>query len=397
MSTVQQTATEDSFDWNDDMRGDFESAGLESLVVYSRDWTVETIVNQIQQGNIDLNPRFQRRNAWTDKKRSLLIESLLVGMPVPEIVLAEDSTKRRSFLVLDGKQRLLTVAGFVDPSLDYWVNPSLRFFTHLKHLAGLTYDDLKTEPEHSDRLRDFLNADIRCTVISNYEDTDVLYDIFYRLNSGSVPLSSQELRQALNKGPFADYLIEITNTPQPIHEFLGLSGPDTRLRDIEILLRFFAFQLFANGYRGNLKRFLDDSMGKVTKDWQGYEAEVKRLYDEFNATATLIKSAYGAAKQVGRKYANGKWLRFNKALFEVELYYFHYLHKSGVRNIDKTTRDAFLARFYSLCETDEDFLRSIETTTKSLTNYQTRFDGMQAITQDVFEVELPRLTFAPTE
>ena len=64
------------------------------LIVYSRDWTVATILSQIEQENIDLSPGFQRRNAWNDDKRSKLIESILIGYPIPEIVLAEDKKRR---------------------------------------------------------------------------------------------------------------------------------------------------------------------------------------------------------------------------------------------------------------------------------------------------------------
>jgi len=107
--------------WNDDVLDDVQPINYDEVVVYSRDWTVETITNQIGQGNIDLNPRFQRRNAWNDQKRSRLIESLIVGIPIPEIVLAEDTEKRKAFLVIDGKQRLLTIAGYIDPqNTPYW-------------------------------------------------------------------------------------------------------------------------------------------------------------------------------------------------------------------------------------------------------------------------------------
>ena len=108
-------------DWNNDMVEDMAEAetppDLSSLTVYSRDWTVETIYSQIQQGNIDLDPTFQRRHAWQEDKKTRLIESLITGMPVPEIVLAEDVEEERSFLVIDGKQRLLTIAGFINPEI----------------------------------------------------------------------------------------------------------------------------------------------------------------------------------------------------------------------------------------------------------------------------------------
>lgn len=69
------------------------------IVVFSRDWTIETIYTPIKQKNIDLEPKFQRRNAWNDEKRSKLIESIIIGYPIPEIVLAEDP-KKKSLLLL---------------------------------------------------------------------------------------------------------------------------------------------------------------------------------------------------------------------------------------------------------------------------------------------------------
>ncbi len=112
----------DQEDWNKEIIEDIKlkTKDVTDLVVYSRDWTVETIENQIKKGNINLNPKFQRRNAWNDERRSKLIESLIIGIPVPEIVLAEDVTKKKSFIIIDGKQRLLTIAGFMNHSIKYW-------------------------------------------------------------------------------------------------------------------------------------------------------------------------------------------------------------------------------------------------------------------------------------
>ena len=78
------------------------------ILVASRDWTVETIVRQVEQEHIDLDPAFQRRNAWRDHRRSRLIESFILGFPVPQLVLAENPRRRGTFVVIDGKQRLMT-------------------------------------------------------------------------------------------------------------------------------------------------------------------------------------------------------------------------------------------------------------------------------------------------
>ena len=86
---------------------------LSSMAITGTDWTAETLVSQIQKGNILLNPDFQRRDAWTIKTKSRFIESLLLGLPIPQIILAEQKGKRGSYIVIDGKQRLLSLQQFV--------------------------------------------------------------------------------------------------------------------------------------------------------------------------------------------------------------------------------------------------------------------------------------------
>ena len=132
----------------------------------------------------------------------------------------------------------MTIAGFIDPeNFEYWTRPRIKGLNVRKDLNDLEYSTLESDPKYSDELREFQNSSLRCTVITNFSSNNVLYDIFYRLNSGSVPLSTQELRQVLNRGEYANYLISITNNTQPIHRVLKLDGPDKRLKDIEIILR----------------------------------------------------------------------------------------------------------------------------------------------------------------
>lgn len=84
-------------------------------MVTSTDWTTETILNQLARGNIQLNPRFQRREAWTQVRKSRFIESLFLGLPIPQLVLAEQRGRRGAYLVIDGKQRLLALRQFAAP------------------------------------------------------------------------------------------------------------------------------------------------------------------------------------------------------------------------------------------------------------------------------------------
>jgi hypothetical protein len=366
-------------DWNDELEQEVSAEGVESLVVYSRDWTVETILRQVEQNNIDLNPGFQRRNAWNDLKRSRLVESLVMGIPVPEIVLAEDVSKRKSFIVIDGKQRLLALAGYKWPEkYPSWDKAVLRGINTRKDLNNLGYAELEKK---EDDYRQLINADIRCTVISNYKSNDVLYDIFYRLNTGSVPLSSQELRQVLNRGPFAEFLIKSTNVTLPLHGVLSLNGPDNRLRDAEIVLRFIAFSRFGGGYGGNLTPFLDGSMKTINENWGDFEPIVVGLLNELNMATERLILTFGV-KLVGRKFSNGVWeSRFNRALYEVEGFYFGKLPEAAFLAIDAAT---VRSEFEAFCGGTPEFLDSIETSTKNLQRYRRRYELFQGFVNKVF-------------
>lgn len=366
-------------DWNDELAEEVSVDHLDTLVVYSRDWTVDTILRQIEQDNIELNPAFQRRNAWNDQKRSKLIESLVIGVPVPEIVLAEDLTKKKSFIVIDGKQRLLALAGFAKADhFDIWTQAKLKGLTTRKDLNGKTFADVEANP---DDLRQLMNADIRCTVITGFQSTSVLYDIFYRLNTGSVPLSSQELRQVLNRGPFAEYLIEVTNTQLPLHAVLNLTGPDNRLRDAEILLRYISFSLFGNTYGGNLTPFLDECMRKINTNWDKAAPQINQLFEEFNHGADVLIDIFGQ-KHVGRKFNENGWeTRFNRALFEVQVFYFSKVPADllALKNSEDVASD-----FETFCKQGAEFRDSIEASTKNMKRYRTRFEEFQRFINQVY-------------
>ena len=387
---------DDMEDWNDDIIEEMAQAGtspdLRSLTVYSRDWTVETIYSQIEQGNIDLNPQFQRRHAWNDDKKTRLIESLITGMPVPEVVFAEHPEKKRSFIVIDGKQRLLTIAGFMNPEkFEYWKKAELekKQLTINKDLGGLTFKQMENDPVYEAERRAFENADVRCTVVvSNDQSWDIFYNIFYRLNTGSVPLSSQELRQVLNKGRFADYLMRITSESQPIHRVLRCDVPDPRLRDAELILRFMVFAIFSNEYKGNLRKFLDDKMKYITEYWGEYKGQVDQVYSGLNRSIEKLEDILESAN-IGRIYPSSgrRGGRFNKALFEVEAYYFMHLDDEVI----KSKKTHFTREFEKFYAKNLEFRDSIRTSTSDPERYATRYALFCEFINKTFETDIPVL------
>lgn len=369
---------------NKDIVDDITLVLSENIKTYSRDWTVETIYNQIKQGNIDLNPRFQRRNAWNDEKRSRLIESLILKLPVPEIVLAESHTEKNKFVVLDGKQRLLTIAGFFDhEKYKYWDKPILRDLKLKPTLNKMTIELLSQEL-HKDSNRAFLNSDIRCTVVFNQTSDDILYEIFYRLNSGAVPLSMQELRQSLRKGEFSDYLIDSTETTGPLHKVLGLEQPDKRLIDAEILLKYFSYRFRLGEYTGNLKKFLDDTLVLLNKNWESKAEEVKSYFKQFNDGIERLAEIIGV-DNIGT-YSDEN--RFNRNIFDVQLYFFSQLEK---HDITQQNNSKYIEGFKELSQQNSNFRKSITYATNTKRNFTTRFEAFRLLINKSFNKEFPQI------
>ena len=270
--------------------------------------------------------------------------------------------------------------------MGYWRKSELKKLKLRKELNTKTYEQLKSDHRLADELREFMNADVRCTIISNFKSDDTLYDIFYRLNTGSVPLSTQELRQVLHKGPFADYLVEITNTLQPIHRVLGTIGPDNRLKDVEILLRFIAIVLFGNHYEGNLKKFLDEAMELVTADWVNSKPKVEEVYRDMNRAISNLTKVLGIGL-VGRKFVDGGWeSRFNRVLFEVEAFYFRRIPDTKIAGGKKK----FIEGLKKLFE-DPEFRASVEATTKTSDRYELRFRRFQKLVNESFDTKINEL------
>ncbi|MFM6112938.1 MAG: DUF262 domain-containing protein [Sphaerospermopsis kisseleviana] len=119
---------------------------IREIVVSGSDWTTATILDQLIRNNIQLTPRFQRRDAWDITLKSRFIESLILGFPVPQIVLAATQEKGK-FIVLDGKQRLLTILQFYGRSDKNIQNNAfaLRNLEFRRDLIGKTYEDIRSD------------------------------------------------------------------------------------------------------------------------------------------------------------------------------------------------------------------------------------------------------------
>ena len=225
-----------------------------TITAYGADYPVDSIVKRIEANDI-IVPRFnwedpgseivgfQREYVWPRKKADRFIESLLLGLPVPGIFLVKENSGR--FLVLDGHQRLFSLHAYYQGIID---KEEYRLEDVQDRFRGKRYRDLDIEDRR--RLDDSI---IHATVIRQdepSEDQSSIYMIFERLNTGGVNLQPQEIRVALYHGE----LVRVLRTLNENRSWRRLYGKKSRrLKDMEMILRFFAFFYYGSSYRSPMK------------------------------------------------------------------------------------------------------------------------------------------------
>ena len=355
----------DKGDVDNENEEDLESISpidLSAMAISGTDWTTETIVSQIRRGRIILNPSFQRRDAWTKKAKSRFIESIILGFPIPQIILAENSHKKGTYIVIDGKQRLLSIMQFVLGDDETKQKLKLTDLDIRSELNGLTYTDLQ-EGRYSDVVDAFDNQTIRTVVVKNWPSVQMLYLLFLRLNTGSVKLSPQELRQALYPGDFTIYINSASSKSLMLRQILNITKPDFRMRDVEIMLRYLGFHYYIENYSGSMQMFLDYTCGTLNKLWINKKEDIEYSIQNMESAIAGTYEIFGS-KNAFRKFKDGKYeSRCNRAVIDIMLFYFA---NEEVLLKAKEKRELIKASFEDLCKSDSKFLESFESTTKSI-------------------------------
>lgn len=365
--------------------GDLSNLSFSNIAITSTDWTTETIINQLEKGNIILDPSYQRRDAWSQSKKSRFIESIFLALPIPQLILAEMKNKRGKYIVIDGKQRLLTLRQFMSKTEDQnFKSLKLTGLEILKDLNKKDLSDLESLPEYNDLLTAFQNQTIRTVVVRNWTDEKFLYLLFLRLNTGSVPLSPQELRQALHPGDFVAFVNNKSNDCKAIQRVLKTDGPDFRMRDVELIVRYYAFKYFISDYSGNMKAFLDETCNNLNNGWVKRKEKIILDFEQLEHAINATFDIFG--DDAFKKFNGNKFeRRINRAIFDIMTYYFSCEKiREQAYSKSKEIKEAFVF----LCKNNADFLDSIETTTKSIGSVTTRFCCWYSALNDIINMEL---------
>jgi Protein of unknown function DUF262 len=387
----------DIFDEDEEQDDEIESLDLQikqlkeisEIVISGTDWTTETILGQIVNENIQLNPRFQRRDAWNKKRKSRFIESIILGFPIPQIFLAHSKEHGKGkFIVLDGKQRLLTILQFYGKSEATKHNKfALTGLEFRLELNGCTYESIKNNVVLNSVIDDLNNQTIRTTVIRSWRSESLLHKIFLRLNQESTPLSAQELRQALHPGEFVNFLDDRSFESQVLKKIFKNKNKeaDFRMRDVELLLRYVAFYYFLPQYDGNIKKFLDMTCKVLNEEWDEKEDDIKDVVDGFENAVEATISIFGdknfAHVWVSEEEAYRS--QFNRATLDVMVFYFS---DEIIRESAKRNKEQVEAAFKELCSYSNEFIESVRGTTDVYGTY-TRLSLWGKSLLDVLDVE----------
>jgi len=347
---------------------------IAEIIVAGTDWTTATLLDQLVKGNIQLNPTFQRRDAWNIVRKSRFIESIILGFPVPHIVLASIEKERGKFIVLDGKQRLLAILQFYGESDSSNNGFRLKGCEFIQELNGLSYKDLKSNPDYTSIIDSLDNQTIRTTLIRNWKSEDLLYKVFLRLNVESTPLSPQELRQALHPGGFVTFLDNQAVESEALRRLFKSKDPDFRMRDNELLMRYMGFHYFLPKYRGDLKAFLDMTCKYLNKDWESRADDIQEVANEFEFAIDTTISIFGE-RNLSRMWLDNSSPKkyrsqFNRAILDVMVFYFS---DASIREATKGKHELIEDAFKKLCSTSGNrFRESVEGNTKNINETYTR-------------------------
>lgn len=256
------------------------------------DMTVRELVRMAAEGELIRAPEYQRKFRWTELSESRLIESILLGLPVPAIYVA--ANPNGSWELVDGLQRVSALIHFTaegevrDRLLDEIGREGSLVLCELEKLPslnGLTFADLPTPVRLS-----FMKRMLRVTALSDKSDREVRFDLFERLNTGGVALSPQEVRSCVYKGKFSVVLDELAGSP----DFKALIKLQRRReRDgtrEEQVLKFFAYLDYRDEFKGDVKGFLNKCFEKMSN-----LEDFSRMKEEFSGVIFDLRKVVDGA------------------------------------------------------------------------------------------------------
>lgn len=313
-----------------------EEKNKRKLYVDKVDKSTSDLYRMIIEGELILQPEYQRNFVWTTKTMSKFIESLLLSIPIPTIFLAEN--KDDTYEVIDGQQRLTTIFAFMK---DNKVEENNKVDVELKEFSALTLNGLETLDQYNGKTyksfddstrRKFNNVSLPVVIIKKDSTEDIKYDIFSRINSGSVKLNSQELLNVMYRGPLIKKLNEVALDDKVNEVFGNRPILKKRFGYQELLLRAKVMCTFIDKDSWKLKTCKannPDALGKEERKYSGIlnKAILEYLKDNRNDENEVEELSHFVRESVSKvlfvfgenAFKRGSLKNINKSIAELQL------------------------------------------------------------------------------
>lgn len=292
---------------------------------------MDMLLRRIKQGSIILSPSFQRNEVWNNTRKSQLIESIMLRIPLPMFYVAEDEAG--NWEVVDGLQRLSAIKQFLVGD-DNGVPLQLENLEFLEERYGRkTWNVIENDTSSQKLVNSIYETEMRFTVIEPGTPEAVKRNIFKRINTGGMPLTSQEIRHALYEGPSSNLLKELVHSKEFITA-VGKRIDDSRMGATELVLRLVAFMIFPRKYYNGMDSWLSNAMRVINTMPNPNRETIEKIFNDDNRIYLLannqeeVKERFKLAMIRANEIFGGHAFRksnywesrkspINKSLFEV--------------------------------------------------------------------------------
>jgi hypothetical protein len=339
------------------------------LVLQASDLSLQTVASMVQSGSMDLQPQYQRRARWTPEKKSALIESFLLNVPVPPVYLSEEDYG--TYAIIDGKQRISAVSQFMSNSL------RLRSLDTFTEIEGLTFIELPDELRNALTVRPY----IRAVTLLKQSDPQLKYEVFSRLNTGGIALNAQEIRNVAYRGSLNDAIVSAAESDSFLRQQLKIKGETSsayrEMADAEYVLRFLTLADRWEEFTGDLK----ESMNEFMDSYRSLDGdELHSLITTFDRASRSCELLWG--RDAYHRPAPSGWRDQALAgMFDSEMIAVNLLSDSQISTLSDM-RDSVLSATRSLFE-DAEFDSSVRSGTNTPSRLKYRIEKMYMALQSL--------------
>jgi len=351
--------------------------------VITQSRTVDLLLTRLKERELDLSPDFQRRdNIWDEKRKSSLIESMLLRIPIPSLYISED--KEGDYTVVDGLQRLCAIAHFVDVAS---LNRAVKTKLNSLRLTGLqslldhknkTFDELPRPLQ-----RRIKETELTLHIIRASTPKAVKFNIFSRINQGGLPLTAQEIRNALYEGQWRTRVRQLAES-----KYFKTATDNKikleRMEDIELVLRFVALYTFNSNRPDdqNLHDFLNDTVEKRSALWDDAKwADIEASFYRALAAAPRVFGKFAFRKYFGP----GQNRRpINRGLFETETVLLARASDDDLKQLAPRS-GTLLEKLAKLFNSDSDFVNATLYATGRGSSSNKRLEKLKNVFREVLD------------